>query len=93
MRALLSDEELASGRYESERVEGVPVLKQDENGCVYLKGNRCSIYKERPAACRRFDCSGHLFKLYPITAPRMSERGMPPTLTQDGKVYHYSRKR
>lgn len=91
MRAPLAAEELASGRYLHERVEGVDVLRHDEAGCVYLKDARCSIYAERPAACRHFDCSGHRWKLFPVTAPRMNEPGLPPVLEQDGRVYHYRR--
>ena len=28
-----------------------------ENGCEFLEGNRCGIYDERPAICRKFSCS------------------------------------
>jgi Fe-S-cluster containining protein len=27
-----------------------------ENGCEFLSGNRCAIYDQRPAICRRFTC-------------------------------------
>ena len=27
-----------------------------ENGCEFLVGNRCGIYEQRPAICRRFTC-------------------------------------
>lgn len=27
-----------------------------ENGCDYLRGNRCGIYEQRPEICRRFTC-------------------------------------
>lgn len=27
-----------------------------ENGCEFLEGNRCGIYDQRPAICRRFTC-------------------------------------
>jgi len=27
-----------------------------ENGCEFLSGNRCGIYPQRPAICRRFTC-------------------------------------
>jgi Fe-S-cluster containining protein len=27
-----------------------------ENGCEFLVGNRCGIYADRPAICRRFTC-------------------------------------
>lgn len=29
-----------------------------ENGCEFLVDNRCAIYAQRPAICRRFTCSG-----------------------------------
>lgn len=28
-----------------------------ENGCEFLLDNRCSIYEQRPAICRRFICA------------------------------------
>jgi len=27
-----------------------------ENGCEFLRGNRCGIYDDRPEICRRFIC-------------------------------------
>jgi len=27
-----------------------------ENGCEFLTNNRCGIYPQRPAICRRFTC-------------------------------------
>lgn len=27
-----------------------------EHGCEFLDGNRCAIYAQRPAICRRFTC-------------------------------------
>jgi Fe-S-cluster containining protein len=33
------------------------VLKKDkDNNCVYLKENKCIIYKNRPNVCRKFQC-------------------------------------
>ena len=32
-------------------------LRRKESGCVYLDGsNKCSIYENRPAMCRDFNC-------------------------------------
>lgn len=28
-----------------------------ENGCEFLNGTRCGIYRHRPAICRRFICT------------------------------------
>ena len=33
---------------------GDRILKRGEHGCVFLSGNDCSIYDERPEACQRF---------------------------------------
>ncbi len=35
------------------------ILKRNENGCVFLKGNLCSVYEARPQACELFP---HLVK-------------------------------
>lgn len=35
-------------------------IPRDENGCYYFKDNKCSIYNDRPLACKQFDCrEGH----------------------------------
>jgi len=42
---------------------GVNLLKQKENStCIYFKGNRCSIHKTRPQACKEFFCTSKLKK-------------------------------
>ncbi|MDQ2775024.1 MAG: YkgJ family cysteine cluster protein [Acidobacteriota bacterium] len=38
--------------------EGI-ILKRDENGCVFLEGNLCSVYDVRPSTCELFP---HLVK-------------------------------
>ncbi len=35
------------------------ILKRDENGCVFLEGNLCSVYEARPHTCELFP---HLVK-------------------------------
>jgi uncharacterized protein len=30
------------------------ILKRTENGCVFLSGNECTVYKARPATCENF---------------------------------------
>ena len=35
------------------------VLQRDENGCVFLQGNLCSVYAARPQTCELFP---HLVK-------------------------------
>lgn len=31
-----------------------------ENGCEFLRDNRCGIYEQRPEICRRFICQVHI---------------------------------
>ncbi len=33
---------------------GDRILKRTESGCVFLSGNDCTIYEERPETCQRF---------------------------------------
>ena len=35
------------------------ILKRNENGCVFLEGNLCSVYEARPQTCELFP---HLVK-------------------------------
>ena len=34
--------------------EGALILKRNENGCVFLEGNLCSVYEARPHNCANF---------------------------------------
>jgi Fe-S-cluster containining protein len=34
--------------------DGALILRRTENGCVFLDGNDCSIYEDRPETCRNF---------------------------------------
>ncbi len=37
------------------------ILDMEENGdCIYLKDNKCSIWKDRPIECREYDCREHM---------------------------------
>lgn len=38
--------------------DGSPCIAIPRNaeGCIYLKDKKCSIYNDRPLACRQFDC-------------------------------------
>jgi uncharacterized protein len=40
--------------YTVESAEEGRILKRDENGCVFLEGNLCSVYDARPNTCRFF---------------------------------------
>jgi uncharacterized protein len=33
---------------------GAKILKRNENGCVFLEGNLCSVYEARPQNCANF---------------------------------------
>ena len=41
-----------------ENEEGT-ILKRTETGCVFLEGNLCSIYEDRPPTCRDFPHLAH----------------------------------
>ena len=45
--------------YTLETPEEGRILKRDENGCIFLQGNLCSVYEARPQACQLFP---HLVK-------------------------------
>ncbi|CAB4124380.1 Putative zinc- or iron-chelating domain containing protein [uncultured Caudovirales phage] len=66
----LTEAEFASGKYmytfyrvgdADKPVIAIPRAK--DGACMYLVNSRCSIYEDRPYACRQFDCrnpeSGH----------------------------------
>ncbi len=65
----LTEEEYRSGKYETMFNEFVDdfeeaelvcanILAQNEDeSCIYLKGGKCSIHKDRPQACRNFFCT------------------------------------
>src|SRR5581483_2148782 len=40
--------------YTVESEEEGRVLRRDENGCVFLSGNECTVYDARPDSCQRF---------------------------------------
>jgi len=36
---------------------GLNILKKNEDeSCIYLKDNKCSVYENRPEVCRDFSC-------------------------------------
>ena len=44
--------------------QGLRVLDIQENGdCVYLQGGQCTVYAQRPAMCRAYDCRMHYASL------------------------------
>jgi hypothetical protein len=45
--------------YTVETEEEGRILKRDDNGCVFLEGNLCSVYEARPSTCEHFP---HLVK-------------------------------
>lgn len=65
----LTEEEYKSGKYKTQFDEfledfreaefaGANILKQKEDdSCIYLKNNKCSIHSRRPGSCRNFFCS------------------------------------
>jgi Fe-S-cluster containining protein len=67
----LNEEEYKSGRFRTvleefgieegfkdAEMEGANLLAQNEDeSCIYLEGNKCSIHEDRPQVCRRFFCT------------------------------------
>ncbi|MGH9659773.1 MAG: YkgJ family cysteine cluster protein [Bryobacteraceae bacterium] len=41
-------------RYTTEDEEGRRILRRTAEGCVFLAGNLCSIYEDRPRTCENF---------------------------------------
>jgi Fe-S-cluster containining protein len=41
-------------QYAREGEDGNVILRRTEAGCVFLAGNDCSVYEERPVTCERF---------------------------------------
>ena len=71
---------------------GATILERGGEGCAYLKGNGCSICRDRPAACRAFDCSKHLWRMLPLDMKR-ADAELPekaPLLKIEGRTYHCS---
>lgn len=59
----LTPSEFESGKYlytflNSPGNNPVPsiAIPRTKDGCIYLKDKKCSIYEDRPLACRQFDC-------------------------------------
>lgn len=61
----LTPEEISSGQYPISFVQGtdgpvVVLYRHKDGGCGMLVNDKCSIYENRPIACRQFDCrKGH----------------------------------
>lgn len=71
----LTYEEYVLGFYEvdpEQEKKKFIVLKRKPSGeeCIYLV-NQCSIYKNRPEACREFDCTGDE-RIQPANSPEPS---------------------
>src|SRR5258708_4648935 len=56
-------------RYDTEEDHGETILRRHEDdSCIYLEENRCTIYADRPLVCRTFDCRALLVTQVPIPA-------------------------
>ena len=57
----LTQEEFESGKYIYTFLNspnGIPTISipKTDKGCLYFIDNNCSIYNDRPIACKQFDC-------------------------------------
>jgi Fe-S-cluster containining protein len=41
-------------QYTTTNSDGELILQRNENGCVFLQGNDCTVYEARPGNCERF---------------------------------------
>lgn len=76
----LTPEEFESGKYIytliTSPINNLPTIAipRNEDGCIYLKDNKCVIYNDRPKACRQFDCrSGHYSKFKDLALEKFGE--------------------
>lgn len=63
LHPFLTPDEVSSGKYPLSLVQltdsddpVVALYKSQKGGCSMLIDNKCSIYDDRPLACRQFDC-------------------------------------
>lgn len=52
----LTDSEAPQYAHERTEADGLVLKKQANGDCHYLIDNKCSIYEQRPQACRVYDC-------------------------------------
>lgn len=61
----LTPEEISSGKYplslsHTENGPLITLYRKPQGGCAMFVDGQCSIYEDRPLACRQFDCrKGH----------------------------------
>lgn len=56
---------------------GKLILEQTDSGdCVYLKDGGCSVWEDRPAMCRAFDCRRHYQSFTRSERRRMVKSGI-----------------
>lgn len=61
----LTPEEVESGKYPLSLTKGetgflVSIFRTETGGCSLLIDGKCSVYNDRPQACRQYDCrKGH----------------------------------
>lgn len=87
----LGQEEYESGKYRTQLEEfdliddfrkatecGTNILKQKEDSsCIYLKANKCSVYKTRPQVCREFFCASKQKKFKKMVVQIEKEQACP----------------
>jgi Fe-S-cluster containining protein len=89
----LTPEEISSGRFPlslTNTPEGpvVTLYRKPEGGCSMFIDGKCSIYEERPLACRQFDCrKGHHPKTNQVSIDKF---GIDPTTNQQEAMVHVS---
>ncbi len=77
---ILTPEEFMTGKYIytliTSPIDNKPTIAipRNENGCIYYINKKCSIYNDRPLACRQFDCrKGHYPKFKELALEKFGE--------------------
>jgi len=92
----LTPEEISSGKYPLSMVntpEGplITLYRKPEGGCGMFVNGKCSIYEDRPLACRQFDCrKGHHPKTDEIA---MEKFGVNANEVRENRSIHYPQER
>jgi Fe-S-cluster containining protein len=56
----LSEQDVREGVVQWDPNKPYNIKRNENHYCVHLVGGQCSIYENRPAVCRRFDCRGDM---------------------------------
>lgn len=88
----LTPEEISSGKYpisltHSPNGPVITLFRKPEGGCAMFVDGKCSIYDDRPIACRQFDCrKGHHPKTNEIAMKKFGVN--VDEIREDSRIHH-----